>query len=210
MVAAHSPSALRVLRFAARPGELPWRLDHEHGGPGPQRERARSRTCDQGPGSSPTSIERPGVVAGPLRCGGRSETRACRGRSARCRALGEWGSAGCEGEHRVKPRIDDDRGGRKPVKLSPSVEESGETRGTPGLASHEHSGARSVVPGLCSALTHAPILGGESCPSPKFPRHVSRESRVVRLSLPHDIGGSRPGRSKTPHAALKIPRTCTC
>jgi len=125
MVAAHSPSALRVLRFAARPGELPWRLDHEHGGPGPQRERARSRTCDQGPGSSPTSIERPGVVAGPLRCGGRSETRACRGRSARCRALGEWGSAGCEGEHRVKPRIDDDRGGSKRVKLLPPSRTAG-------------------------------------------------------------------------------------
>jgi hypothetical protein len=55
--------------------------------------------------------------SGPLRCGGRSETRACRGRSARCRALGERGRARCGVEHRVKPRIDDDRGGSKRVKL---------------------------------------------------------------------------------------------
>jgi hypothetical protein len=47
--------------------------------------------------------------------------------------LGEWGKAGCgEDDHRVKPRIDDERVGSKRVKLLPSIPDSRETKGTPG------------------------------------------------------------------------------
>ena len=82
------------------------------------------------------------------------------------------------------------------MKLLPPIQDSRETKETPELESPA-SGARGVVLSLCSALTHAPILGEESCPSPKFPRYVSPESRIVRLGLPHDIGvadqnGQRP------------------
>src|SRR5258708_7768042 len=38
----------------------------------------------------------------PLGWGGRGETRACRGRPVRCRALGGWGRGRSEGEHRVR------------------------------------------------------------------------------------------------------------
>jgi len=52
--------------------------------------------------------------------------------------LGGWGSAGCEGEHRVKPRIDDDRDGSNQMKLLPPIQDSRETKETPELASHQH------------------------------------------------------------------------
>jgi hypothetical protein len=43
--------------------------------------------------------------------------------------LGEWGKAGCgEDDHRVKPRIDDERVGSKRVKLLPFIPDSRETK----------------------------------------------------------------------------------
>jgi hypothetical protein len=124
-----SPAASRGA-VACPPGILPprWRGGRWAGPPRPRRPRAgwprdhgnhREKRSDTPRRASPlhggsVGRQRRGLrPSDPRRCGGRSETRACRGRSARCRAFGGWGSTGCPGEHRVKPRIDDARGGSR-------------------------------------------------------------------------------------------------